>query len=329
MSIGCCGRPTANLEALAYSADLYPRSTKAGQKARVRLALAMVERRGIAQGRPDIVAKARRGLAGLGTVADDSRRAAVAAAISTVRAGRERRDDASGRVIDQLQARHDARIGRDVETVLTALQAAVSLAEAVVRGEAQRELTNAANEGRPVNYTLADAGKVLAWFRWLFGGAFPSDVAEGDLRLFASVYETVLPMVTAALTGGKLAAAAANNTGLRDALIGIENYLASMSRTVRGAVAALPAPAAPPAPPAPPPGGGFVVGPATGIRCPDGQVGGGASGERCHYPCAPPSYWDGRQCTTPPVFVQPSTPKSSSSVVLALPAALVLWYLFK
>lgn len=348
--LSCCGRPVSNLQGLAEAADLLPASTRAGRRARARLALAVLERRAAARGDTAMVARVRQGLASLGDAASDARRAAVAASIATVRAGRERRDPATGEIVDQLQARRDARIGRDVESVLLLLQGAVSLADAPVQAEARGEATRAANEGREPNYSARDAGKVLAWFRWLFGGAFPSDAAESDLRLLASTYEVALPLVTVALVTGKLAAARANNTGLRDALTGIENYLASMSRTIRSAVAALPPPAAPP--PAPPPGGGFVVGPTTGIRCPDGQV---STAYGCRPPCPPGTYQDRTGCVP---FSRPIGPdgrpidyvvcpdgsrasstarcpganggaSKSSGLVVALPAAALLWYFLK
>lgn len=323
-AMGCCGRPVSDLRGLAEAADLYPVSTRAGRKARARLALALLERKAMKRGDTVMVARVRRELGSLGDAASDARRAALTTALSTIRAGRERRDPATGQISDQLQARHDARIGRDVETVLMALQAAVSLADAAVQAEARGEVTRAANEGREPNYTARDAGKVLAWLRWIFGGTFPTDVAESDLRLLASTYEVALPLVNLALVAGKLAAIRANNTGLRDALTGIENYLASMSRTIRSAVAALPPPATPP-PPAPPPGGGFTVGPTTGIRCPDGQV---STAYGCRPPCPPGTYQSRTGCVAHGV-APPRPAAKSSGLVVALPAAALLWYFFR
>lgn len=323
MNFGCCGRDR-ELRGLLAAADMHPRTTRAGQRARARLACAMLERRATAFGDLATAVKARRGLASLGTTADDAaRQDAVRAAISTIRAAR----GAEGTESDRLRARRDARIGRDVETVLTALQAAVSIADSIARAEANNEAARAASQGREPNYSARDVARALGWMRWIFGGALPVDVAESDIRLLGSVFEVALPVTTFALTEAKLAAQSDGNTGLRDALAGIETYLASVGRAIRAAVAALPPPA-----PAPTPG---TVGPPTGLApCPVGQIRVNGTCVSAARPVGPDgSYIDLVRCSDGSYASSASrcpatTEKKSSGVLLALPVAALAWYLF-
>ena len=57
-----------NIEGLVAQVDAHPRSTKAGQRARAALAMAVIERAAMARGDGALAAQARRGLQGLGTV---------------------------------------------------------------------------------------------------------------------------------------------------------------------------------------------------------------------------------------------------------------------
>ena len=303
MTIGCCGQ-NREIAQLAAAADMHPRTTKAGQRARARLALALVERRALAAGDVAFAARARRSLGSLGlNTTSPTSSAALTRAVSRIRSARERPDG------DALRARRDARIGRDVETYLGIAAAALSAIEAGVRAEALAETNRAAAEGRAPNYTAADTAKAFAWLRWMVGGPFPSEVAESDLRLFASIVQVAEPLMSAALEGGKQLALSAGNTGLQDALAAIQTYLRTVTATVRAAVAALPPPLTtttePPAePPAEPP---------PRLNLTRVQWLSLSTTQRLRLIAAMNS-------GTPP--------EKSSSALLVLPAAALAWYLF-
>ena len=162
MSIGCCGQ-SREIAQLAAAADALPRSTKAGQRARARLALALVERRALAAGDLAFAARARRSLGNLGTTADEmARRDAVSAAISTVRA--QRGDGTADRWRTQRAAVRDAT---QVDLVLGVLSTLVGIAQGVAAGEAASERARAAAEGREVNFSAADTEKALSWVSWM------------------------------------------------------------------------------------------------------------------------------------------------------------------
>jgi len=318
MSIGCCGRPTANLEALAYTADLYPRSTKAGQRARVRLALAMVERRGIAQNRPDLVAKARRGLAGLGSVASD----ALARGVAQVRRAGEVGSDGiatmtSSRIAAE-RARHSVEQQRAIDTAMELVRGVIGVARGVATSVAAQEQANAARDGRPVDATASDTTKAIGWVEWILGGAFPDGVDENDLRIFNGILNNpaVIAITDLGLAGSITAANLGNPpaTGLASFLVWLKGHITRIRNATTAAVAALPPPpGAPPAPPQPE----LTLMQKVASMSPTARAAMQSQANAFS-----------REMTRRTVAAIP-TPKSSSSVVLALPAALVLWYLFK
>jgi hypothetical protein len=245
MSIGCCGRP--DIQGLAYAADQYPRSTRAGQRARARLALALVELRASAVGDLDLARRARRSLGALGTTTS-LRDRAVQTSIATLR------DARSTPAATTFWERRASRIGTQVDQVLAIVNGALGVVEGVVQAAAASEAAAALRDGREPNYTTRDVGKTLAWFRWFFGGPLPTDVAESDVRLLGTVFAVAAPLLTVGLAA--LRATAGTNTSLRDALSAFDTYLAGITRSVQNAVAALPPPAAgapPEPPPSPPP----------------------------------------------------------------------------
>lgn len=306
MTIGCCGQ-NREIAQLAAAADMHPRTTKAGQRARARLALALVEQRALAAGDVAFAARARRSLGNLGTAttADEmARRAAVQSAISTVRA--QRGDGTADRWRTQRAAVRDAT---QVDIVLAILRSLVGIAQGVAAGEATAERTRAAAEGRDVNYTSADTEKALSWVSWMLGGSFPIDVGERDLRIFNSILNNpgVVTGVEAALTGGALPAAAAGQRELSGFLTWLQGYYRTMRTTTAAAVASLPVPAPPP-PPTPP------ADPPPGLNLTRAQWSNLSTTQRRRLIAAMNS-------GTPPE-------KKSSSALLVLPAAALAWYLF-
>ncbi|MGL4255632.1 MAG: hypothetical protein ACRCSL_04805 [Microbacterium sp.] len=218
MSIGCCGRP--DIQGLAYAADQYPRSTRAGQRARARLALALLERRALAAGDLALAVRARRGLGSLGTTAEETRRQ-----------------------VEGMQSRALAaanRVGREVQTYLGVALSVVQLAQGF------------ASIGGPD----ADRDRVFAWIGWVLGGPLPFDVAETDIRILKAVF-AFMPLMQTALTNPLLLEAVRADTQARTALAVIaRTYLPALKESVDAAYAALPAPssgAPPEPPPAPPP----------------------------------------------------------------------------
>lgn len=325
MTIGCCGR--SDIARFAGLADLYPGSTREGQRARARLALAMVGARARAQGDFDMLGRVERGFASLGSLGTTSARdAAVAAAVARVRGLRERPDTtpgaAAGAVRDALFTRENAAVRTQLETILAAARAGLGVVEGIVQGEAASELRRAAEQGREPNFTARDVAKALAWIKWFIGGAFPAGVAENDLRLLNSVIATAAPIISGFLELAKLEANRAGNLGLSNALTGVVAYVNTLPAPIAAAVAALPPPEAIPAeqPPAetPPSPVRFTrtdlvqkfdtrSTPAL-VRCPDGSF------ARTPAECRAPES-DGK--------------KGGGGFVLALPAALLAWYLFK
>lgn len=302
--MGCCGR--SDVERFAALADLYPRSSREGQKARARLALAMIGTKARALGDLGTLEKVERGFAQLGTVADDARRTAVAAAISTVRA--QRGDGTADRWVTQRAA---VRNAAQVDLVLSILSGLVGIAQSVAAGEAAAERTKAAAEGRDVNFSAADTEKALSWVSWMLGGPFPIDVGEKDLRIFNSILNNpdLVRAIDSGLTTARNTAVGLGQTELAGFLGWLKGYYRTMRDTTAAAVAALPVPAPPPPPAEPPPGSGVT-----------------------------PFAWANMTLAQKralmlrfrvPGTVIPTTEKKSSGALLALPAALLAWYLFK
>lgn len=289
-NIGCCGRRT-NLEGFVAQADLHPVTTPAGRRARAAIAMAIVERAAMARGNGALAARARRGLQGLGTVQTPAQVQATITGLQT------RATAAAARISPQFQAYLGVARG-----VLAIVQVAVA--------------------------SDVDATRVLAWLSWALGGPLPSNVAENDIRIL-NVAFGFQPALSAAIS-----ALPALDPGMsvdaRTALTVIANtYLPALKQGVAAAYAALPPPATPP--PAPPPPEEQVaavrnrmldpgviqnllrnplrITQPTVVRCPAGTTG------------------DPGTLTRPPVC----TPIDSgmSPFLVALPAAAVLWYLFK
>lgn len=316
MSIGCCG--SRDVARLAGLADLYPRSTREGQRARARLALAMVGARARARGDLAMIARVERGLASLGTTGD--RAAAVRAAVAAVRSSGSTASGATPAA--QLAAervRAGSRAQRDIDTALAFVQGAVGVARGIADGVARSEASKAAAEGRVEDATARDTAKVFAWINWMLGSAeFPPDVAESDLRIFNTIINN--EAITAITDGGLTVAiaAAATNPPVQTFLVWLKGHLRRIRESTAAAVRSLPAPSAPPAEPPPaetPPRPLFArrdlvtLLPADRryidfVRCPDGSYASSAA-----------------QC--------PSSGKKGGGVLLALPAALLAWYLFK
>lgn len=320
--LGCCGRRT-DLQGLAAQADMHPVTTRAGRRARAALALAIVERAAMARGDAALAVRARRGLQGLGTVASTG----VAAATASLRAFRMRPGEGST-VTDVVYNQAGAGVSSTLTTILAGIRMGVGAVQALINNEAAAETARAASQGREPNYTARDAGQVLAWIQWFLGGdSFPSSVAESDLRLLNSIISFAAPLIIVALEAAKLSAITNRNLGLSNALAGLITYVGLLPGAVSRAVALLPPPAAPPPPPeevaasAPPSVQQFLTlnpnilrnvirnplrpGVITALqpRCPAGTTG------------------------VPPNCI--AAEKSTSPILVALPAAAVLWYLFK
>lgn len=259
----------------------------------------------MARGNSALAVRARRGLQGLGTAADTAR---ATAAINSLRNAGAARTLAGNTAALNL-----------LNQVLGVASAISGMVEGAVSSAAATEAANAAREGRPVDNTLADVGKVMAWVTWALGGNFPASAAESDLRIFANVWMLAQPAAIAAvmLLGKDLPAPTTT---------AINAYLARLGQNVQAAVAALP----PPAQPVPPPPTPEQVQEVTqtfranplllqnpnllrnAFRVPNVIISAG----RC------PAGTTG----VPPNCV---AEKSTSPILVALPAAAVLWYLFK
>lgn len=293
-NIGCCGRRT-NLEGFVAQADLHPVTTPAGRRARAAIAMAIVERAALSRGDGALAARARRGLQGLGTT-DTIRAAGVQAALRSLRSTGAEQALAGNTAARQL-----------LDQVLTIASAVIGIAESAVAAAAANEAANAAREGRPVDNTVADVGKVTSWLRWAFGGPFPSTAAESDLRIFATVWAIAEPIIS-----GLIPTAA---TALRvppATTTAVQAYLARLGASVRAAVAALPPPLTPPPP----------------VPSPD-EV---AAAVGRHTALSPASISNLRRNV---LYVSDQARRivpsktGTSPILVALPAAAVLWYLFK
>lgn len=319
-AFGCCGSDR-ELRGLLSAADAYPRSSRAGQRARARLALALVERRARAAGDPIFAGWARAGLESLGTTADDlSRQQAVAAAIGTVRSVR-----GTGADDRYLTARSAIRVAGDIATVQSVLEGLVGLAQSIAEGVAAGEATKALREGREANFSARDTARALSWVRWLVGGDFPIGVAENDLRIFSSLVNDaeVVTAVNAALTAAKATALSQGKSELAAFFAFLLTYYRQIREAASAAVAALPPPAAPASstPAVDLTRWSRVTTPAgVRVRCGDGSL--VADPRNC-----PGSVWCSDGTLAPSAASCPE--KKSSGVLLVLPAALLAWYLIK
>lgn len=278
-----------------------------------------------------MIARVERGLASLGTTGD--RAAAVRAAVAAVRSSGSTASGATPAA--QLAAervRAGSRAQRDIDTALAVVQGAVGVARGIADGVARSEASKAAAEGRVEDATARDTAKVFAWINWMLGSAeFPPDVAESDLRIFNTIINN--EAITAITDGGLTVAiaAAATNPPVQTFLVWLKGHLRRIRESTAAAVRTLPAPSAPPAPGG---DGSFIVGPTEFSPCPAGQVRirgacrpvGSVVGPEGRYidfvRCPDGSYASSAaQC--------PSSGKKGGGVLLALPAALLAWYLFK
>jgi hypothetical protein len=287
-SIGCCA---SDIAALAYAADQHPRWTKEGQRARARLALALVERRAASQGNLDLVRRARRGLGTLGTASGST---------SNVVEGMRSRAIAAAR-----------RLAPQVEQYFALARGAVAL----VRGLSE------------LSGPDMDRDRVFAWIGWVLGGPLPYDVAENDVRILKAVF-AFQPALSFAIADGLPLAQPNMSVDARTALRIIANtYLPALKRSVDEAYAALPPvggsgsgappPELPLLPPAPPPEQqrAAVMNMAQRIAT-----------------MTPTQRMALLQTTRQLLPVRPSdvvVPQSSNLLLVALPAAALVWYFIK
>lgn len=304
-AFGCCGSDR-ELRGLLAAADMHPRTTKAGQRARARLALALVERRALAAGDRVFAGRARRSLESLGTTEADIRRALQERSRS-------------------LYEAREARLVADVDRVFAVARTVADAINGIIAAVA------AAN---PTDTGLQDATKVTAWVNWVLGGALPLQVDAADVRIMHTIFAVGTPLLQATLSGAVFSLdPQGTNTGLRSAVTWISNtWLRGLKETIDAAYAALPPPSTTPATDTST--GRFststlntmrtVTSSGVRYRCGDGSL---VSDPRT----CPGMVWcsDGTLAPSAAACPPPVTTEKSSGVLLVLPAALLAWYLIK
>lgn len=299
--MGCCGR--SDVVRFAELADLHPRSSREGQRARARLALAMIGVKARALGDLGTLEKVERGFAQLGTVADA--RAALA--------DRSR----------SLYAAREGRIVADVDRVFAMARTLLDLVNGIIAAVA------AAN---PADTGLQDATKVTAWINWILGGPLPMQVADADVRIMHTIFSVAGPLLQGIISAAVLALdTSGTNSGLRAASTWITGtWLRGLQSTIAAANAALGPP-----PPSPMDAARAAL-EAERTRLAEEAARNAARAQGISWMTMTPAQRAAMTMRFRPLVIPTGggggggggEPKSSGAL-LALPAALLAWYLFK